>query len=112
MAPQPAFNRYHRSDDGGSIGRNRVYQEDQARWATLGNADSELVAVSAVDNDNLSAWGFDGRDKVDDDLEDEDVRKKALKDLRYGRYKFDLKRFEVFESLIHTLAKRNIKMLV
>jgi len=104
------FNRYYRSgSDEDEIRGSRVYSEDKARWATL-PVSSELVPAGAVDNDD-SPWGFDGDDGVDDDLEDDDERDDALDDLRKGRYKFDTKRFEFFESMIQALAKHNIRML-
>jgi hypothetical protein len=105
------FNTYYRSGDNeDNVKRSRVYREDKARWATLG-VSSELVPFSEVDTDGDSPWGFDGEDGVDDDLEDEDDREDAVDDLRGGRYKFDVKRLEMFESMIQALAKHNIRLL-
>ncbi|MHC4156111.1 MAG: PepSY domain-containing protein [Planctomycetota bacterium] len=106
-----AFNRYYRSGDNeDNVKESSVYREDKARWATL-SVSSELVPFSDVDTDGDSPWGFDGEDGVDDDLEDEDDREDAIDDLRGGRYKFDLKRLEMFESMIQALAKHNIRLL-
>ncbi|MHC4477280.1 MAG: PepSY-like domain-containing protein [Planctomycetota bacterium] len=106
------LNRYYRSGDNeDNVKESSVYREDKARWATLGDIGSELVPFSEVDDDD-SPWGFDGEDGVDDDLEDEDDREDALDDLGgRGRYKFDLKRLEILESMIKTLAENNIRML-
>ena len=104
------FNRYYRSrDDRDNIKRSPIYRRDKAQWATL-PVSSELVPAAAVDDDD-SPWGFDGNDGIDDDFEDDDERDDVLDDLRKGRYKFDTKRLELFESMIQTLAKHNIRML-
>jgi hypothetical protein len=106
------FNRYYRSGDNeDNVNESSVYREDKARWATLGDVGSELVPFRDVDTDGDSPWGFDGEDGVDDDLSDEDDREDAIDDLRKGRYKFDLKRLEMFESMIQALAKHNIRLL-
>jgi len=106
------FNRYyHSGDNEDNVKGSRVYHEDKARWATLGDVGSELVPFHEVDTDGDSQWGFDGEDGIDDDLTDEDDREDALDDLRKGRYKFDSKRLEILESIIQALGKHNIRLL-
>jgi len=105
------FNRYYRSDEGDDIKRSSLYRSDkqQQGWPEI---TGELVPASVIDDDDFSAWGFDGEDGMDDDLEDEDDREDFREDLREnGRYRFDAKRLEVFESLIQLLARRNVRML-
>ena len=109
MSPR-IFNRYYRPDTGDDIRRSSVYKQDQAQWSALSDAESPLVAAADVENDD-SPWGFSASDTVGEDLEDEDDRKEALDDLSGGRYKFDLARFEIFDSMLQTLAKHDIKML-
>ena len=105
------FNRYYRSDEGDDIKRSSLYRSDkqQQGWPEI---TGELVPASAIDDDDFSPWGFDGEDGMDDDLEDEDDREDFREDLREnGRYRFDAKRLEVFESLIQLLARRKVRML-
>ena len=105
------FNKYYRSDEGDDIKRSSLYRSDKQRqgWPEM---TGELVPARAIDDDDFSPWGFDGEDGMDDDREDEDDREEFREDLREnGRYRFDTKRLEVFESLIQTLAKRNVGML-
>ena len=106
------FNRYYRSNDGDDIKKSRIYRSDKNEGQVWRQINTDLVPVSAVDGGDLSPWGFDGDDGADDDLDEEDEREEFVEDLAKGRYKFDNKRLEVFESLIQTLAKRNVKMLV
>jgi len=105
------FNRYYRSDEGDDIKRSSLYRSDkqQQGWPEI---TGELVPASAIDDDDFSPWGFDGEDGMDDDLEDEDDREDFREDLREnGRYRFDAKRLEVFESLLQLLARRKVRML-
>ena len=104
------FNRYYRSDEGDDIKRSSLYRSDkQQGWPEI---TGELVPANAIDDDDFSAWGFDGEDGMDDEIEDEDDREDFREDLREnGRYRFDAKRLEVFESLIQLLARRNVSML-
>ncbi len=104
------FNRYYRSDEGDDIKRSSLYRSDkqQQGWPEI---TGELVPANAIDDDDFSAWGFDGEDGTDDDIEDEKERRDKQRDLRKGRYRFDTKRLEIFESLIQLLARRNVSML-
>lgn len=104
------FNRYFNPDAARDIRRTRIYRSDK-RGRGWGDIKSELVPADDVDGDDLSPWGFDGDDGTDDDLEDEDDRDDILDDLRRGRYKFDYKRFDIFESMIKTLAERKVNLL-
>jgi len=103
------FNRYYHSDEGDDIKRSSLYRSDkQQGWPEI---TGELVPASAIDDDDFSAWGFDGEDGTDDDIEDDKERRDKQRDLRKGRYRFDTKRLEIFESLIQLLARRNVSML-
>jgi len=104
------FNRYFNPDAARDIRRTRIYRSDK-RGRGWGDIKGELVLAGDVDGDDLSPWGFEGDDGTDDDLEDEDDRDDILDDLRKGRYKFDYRRFDIFESAIKTLAERNVNML-
>jgi uncharacterized membrane protein YkoI len=107
------FNRYYRSGDNeDNVKRSRVYRDDKAKWATLGDVGSELVGFSEVDTGGDSQWGFDGKEGTRYDISEKEERENTLRELGgRGRFKFDLKRLEMFESAIKTLAKHNVKLL-
>jgi hypothetical protein len=104
------FNRHFNPDAARDIRRTRIYRSDK-RGRGWDDMPSELVPAGDVDGDDLSPWGFEGEDGTDDDLEDKDDRDDILDDLRKGRYKFDYKRFDIFESVVKTLAERNVNLL-
>jgi uncharacterized membrane protein YkoI len=105
------FNRYYRDgDDEEDILRSKIYRDDKAAWATIPKV-TRMIPFNELNLEGDSPWGYDGDDGVDDDLNDEDEREDVIEDLQRGRYKFDLKRLEMFESTIQKLGQKNIKML-
>jgi len=105
-----AFNKYYHSDTGEDIRKSRTYRLDKQEqgWPEI---NTEPVPASAIDGDDLSPWGFDGEDGMEDEIRSEKHRRDKQRDLRKGRYRLDMKRLEVFESLIQLLARQKIRML-
>jgi hypothetical protein len=93
------------------IKESRGYLADKAAWATLPDV-AGLVPFSDIDNGENSQWGFDGKKGIREDLSEKDNREVMLRELGgRGRFIFDLKRLEMLESTIKTLAKHNVKLL-
>jgi len=104
------FNRYFGSDEADDVTKSSVYRADK-RGVGWHETNTSPVPANAVDNDDMSPWGFDGEDGVDDDFRSDRERRDKQRDLRGGKYRLDNKRLKVFESLIQLLAGRGVKML-
>jgi hypothetical protein len=106
------FNTYYTpGNNEDDIKESRGYLADKAAWATLPEV-TELVGFSDVDTGENSPWGFDGKEGVRDDISEKDERENTLRELGgRGRYIFDLKRLEMLESTIKTLAEHKVKLL-
>ncbi len=102
---------YTPSNNEDNIKESRGYQADKAAWATLPDVDG-MVEFSDIDTDDSSQWGFNGREGIDDDISERDERERTLRELGgSGRFIFDLKRLEMLESAIKTLAEHKVKLL-
>jgi len=107
-----AFNRYYHSDEGDDIRKSSTYRLDKQMqgWGTAGTIPIPASAVDTGDDD-LSPWGFDGEDGMEDEIRSDRRRRDKQEDLQRGRYVLDQKRLEVFESLVELLGRRGVKIL-
>ncbi|MHC4478011.1 MAG: PepSY domain-containing protein [Planctomycetota bacterium] len=104
------FNRYY--DNWGVGGGGTGYRTDRMGWGVWKQVNTEPVPASAIKGGGDTLLGYEVEDKVgDDEFEDEDDKKDARDSLRRGRYEFDAKRVNAFESMIGTLEKQNVKLL-
>jgi hypothetical protein len=104
------FNRYY--DNWGVGGGGSGYRTDRMGWGVWKQVNTERVPASALKVGRGVLLGYEVEDEVgDDEFEDEDDKKDARRSLRRGRYEFDAKRVNAFESMIGVLEKRNVKLL-
>jgi hypothetical protein len=104
------FNRYY--DNWGGGGGGSAYRTDKMGWGVWKQKVTEPVPRSALKGGNERLLGYKVKEEVgNDDYEDEDDKKDARNRLRRGRYEFDAKRVNAFESMIGVLEKRNVKFL-
>jgi hypothetical protein len=104
------FNKYY--DNWGGGGGGSAYRTDKMGWGVWKQKVTELVPRSAIKGGSGTLLGYEVEDGVgNDDFEDEDDKKDARDSLRRGRYEFDAKRVNAFESMIGVLEKRKVKLL-
>ena len=106
------FNKYYDNWGADSIKGGRAYRSDRMGWGVWKQKVTELVPASDPELGRDHHIGYEVADGVgNDDFEDEDDKKDARDSLRRGRYEFDAKRVNAFESMIAVLEKRNVKLL-
>jgi hypothetical protein len=106
------FNRYYDNWGADSITGGRAYRSDRMGWGVWKQKNTELVPASDPELGRDHHIGYEVADHVgNDEFEDEDDKKDARRSLRRGRYEFDAKRVNAFESMIGVLDKRNVKLL-
>jgi len=106
------FNKYYDSWGADSIKGGTAYRSDRMGWGVWKQKVTELVPASDPELGRDHHIGYEVADGVgNDDFEDEDDKRDARKSLRRGRYEFDAKRINAFESMIQVLEKRNVKLL-
>ncbi len=106
------FNKYYDNWGADSIKGGTAYRTDRMGWGVWKQKVTELVPRSDPDLGRDHHIGYEVEDGVgNDDFEDEDDKKDARRSLRRGRYEFDAKRVNAFESMIAMLEKRNVKLL-
>jgi uncharacterized membrane protein YkoI len=104
------FNKYY--DNWGGGGSGSGYRTDKMGWGVWKQISTELVPASALKVGGGPLLGYEVDDKVgDDEFEDENDKNDARRSLRKGRYEFDAKRVNAFETLIGVLEKRKVKFL-
>jgi len=104
------FNKYY--DNWGGGGGGSGYRTDKMGWGVWKQKVTKLVPRSAIKGGGDTLLGYEVEDGVgNDDFEDEDDKRDARRSLRRGRYEFDAKRVNAFESMIGILEKRNVKFL-
>jgi len=104
------FNKYY--DNWGGEAGGSAYRTDKMGWGVWKQKVTELVPRSAIKGGGNTLLGYEVEDGVgNDDFKDEKDKQDARNRLRKGRYEFDAKRVNAFESMIQVLAKRKVKLL-
>jgi len=106
------FNRYYEGWGADRVKGGRAYRTDRMGWGVWKKKNTELVPRSDPDLGRDHRIGYEvANDVGDDEFEDADDREDARDSLRRGRYEFDPRRVNAFESMIQVLAGRNVKLL-
>jgi hypothetical protein len=106
------FNRYYDSWGADDVKGGTAYRTDRMGWGVWKKKNTELVPASHPDLGRDHHIGYEVEDRVgNDDFEDEDDKRDTRRSLRRGRYEFDTKRVNAFETMIAILAKRDVKLL-
>jgi hypothetical protein len=104
------FNKYYENWGAEGIQVGSAYRTDRMGWGVWKKKNTELVPRNdpALKRGHTIGDEVDGDDDSDDDDDDDENDRERLS---RGRYEFDAKRVNGFESIIQVLEKRNIKLL-